>query len=70
MEEQGGQRINYLRSQEAVDTGADALVSACPFCLQMFDEGVKAVAPDGRMQTLDLAELLEQALAPAPSSSD
>ncbi len=64
MEEQGGLRINYLRSQEALDTGADVLVSACPFCLQMFDEGVKAVGGEGRMQTLDVAELLEQAVTP------
>jgi hypothetical protein len=37
--------------------------------LQMFDEGVKAVDPDGRMQTLDVAELLEHAIARDESSS-
>ncbi len=70
MEEKGGQRINYIRSTEALDTGADVLASSCPFCLQMFEEGVKSVGGETRtMQTLDIAELLERAVAPAPSSA-
>ena len=51
--------------QEALDTGATCSASSCPFCLQMFDEGVKAVGGETRrMETLDIAELLEQAVAP------
>lgn len=73
MEDKGGERINYIRAREAVDTGADVLATACPFCMQMFDEGVKAVDQSGRMQPYDVAELLELSLtqpAPAPSHAE
>ncbi|MBX5491224.1 MAG: 4Fe-4S dicluster domain-containing protein [Chloroflexi bacterium] len=63
MEERGGERINYLRTREALATGADVLATACPFCLQMFEEGAKAV-DGGRLQALDVAELVERALLP------
>ncbi len=43
------------------------MMAAGRVCLQMFDEGVKAVGGEGRMQTLDVAELLEQAVALPPS---
>jgi hypothetical protein len=35
----------------------------------MYDEGVKAVGGAERMQTLDVAELLEQAVAPPNPAS-
>ena len=69
VEETKGRRINHIRSEEAVDTGADVLATACPFCMQMFEDGVPAVATDGaeRMRVLDIAELLDAAVAPSPS---
>ncbi|HZU07639.1 MAG TPA: heterodisulfide reductase-related iron-sulfur binding cluster [Chloroflexota bacterium] len=69
LEERGGQRINHLRTAEALATGAEVLASACPFCLQMFEEGLQAVGGAGRVQALDVAELLERALAPAAQAS-
>lgn len=62
IEERSGQRINHLRSLEAVGTGATVLASACPFCLQMFEEGLKAVGGNGKMRALDIAEVLELGL--------
>jgi len=59
MEERSGQRLNHLRSLEAVGTGATVLASACPFCLQMFEEGLKAVASQEGIRALDIAEVLE-----------
>ena len=36
------QRINDVRTTEAVDTGADLIAVACPFCMQMFESSASA----------------------------
>ena len=63
-EEIGERRVNHVRSEEAVNTGADSVVANCPFCIQMFEDGIPAVQPqeEGRMRAFDIAELLEQAV--------
>jgi Fe-S oxidoreductase len=63
-EEVGDRRVNHVRSEEAIATGADQVISNCPFCIQMFDDGVPAVQTEeeGRIRPFDVAELLEQAV--------
>lgn len=65
VEENRGQRINDARTAEAVDTGADLIAVACPFCMQMFESSVGNVpaAVERNVQVFDLAELLEQSVA-------
>jgi hypothetical protein len=67
VEETQGRRINHLRSEEAQSTGAAIVGTNCPFCVQMFDDGLAAVEPDEgkRAKAMDLAELLELTV-PAP----
>jgi len=40
------------------------VATACPFCIQMFEDGIPALEPDEekRMRALDIAELLEGAV--------
>ena len=63
-EEIGERRVNHVRSEEAVRTGASQVISNCPFCIQMFEDGVPAVHPEeeGRMRPFDIAELLEESV--------
>ena len=63
-EEIGERRVNHVRAEEAMRTGAQSVISNCPFCIQMFEDGVPAVHPEeeGRMKPFDVAELLEQAV--------
>ena len=69
MEEQGKSRVNEVRVEEAINTGAETACTACPFCIQMFDSGVGTVQmnveDEERLQVLDVAEILE-ASAGAP----
>ena len=62
MEEPPGQSLNEMRSAEAARTGAGAVVTACPFCLQMFVEGMGRKKGQGSVDTIDLAELVEESL--------
>ncbi len=41
MEETIGTKVNDERSKELLDTGADRIATACPFCYIMIDDGVK-----------------------------
>ena len=63
-EEVGERRVNHVRTEEAVGTGASEVVSNCPFCIQMFDEAVPAIQPEeeGRIRPFDIAELLERSV--------
>jgi Fe-S oxidoreductase len=65
VEENRGQHINEVRTAEAVETGADVIAVACPFCMQMFESGLGAVpaAAERGVQVFDLAELLEMSVA-------
>lgn len=64
MEEDPDQRVNELRLKDAVATGADLIVTACPFCLQMFEDAARALDPEKPLEVVDLVELLERALTP------
>jgi len=66
MEEKIGKRINNTRVQEALDTGADALAAACPFCITMFEDGIKNVAAQDHFAVEDIAEVLARALEAQP----
>lgn len=62
MEEAIGRRINQMRTEQAIQTSAELIASACPFCLQMFEEGVTALEQEGSVRVMDLAELVADAI--------
>ncbi|KPJ54218.1 hypothetical protein AMJ39_01320 [candidate division TA06 bacterium DG_24] len=61
MEETIGQRINELRTREALEAGVATICTACPYCLTMFEDGLKAENADERVRVRDIAELAEEA---------
>jgi len=48
------------RIREAISTGAEALVTACPWCEKLFSEAVRESG--GSLKIYDIAELLEKAV--------
>ena len=62
VEEHEGRRVNQLRVEQAMEVEPDILASACPFCLTMFEDGVKAKEVGDRIKTRDIAELLAERL--------
>ncbi len=63
MEESRGRRINHIRTEQFLETGADTVGVSCPFCLQMFEEGIQSVdAAPGGTEARDLLEILDESL--------
>jgi Fe-S oxidoreductase/nitrate reductase gamma subunit len=62
MEETRGSRINRNRVQEAIDTGAELLCAACPFCMTMFEDGIRGVGAEETFAVKDIAELVAAAM--------
>ena len=61
-EEKGTTRVNWERTNEAVETGASVIAAACPFCNTMMTDGVKVAEKDESVQVLDVAELVAASL--------
>ncbi|WP_200828401.1 heterodisulfide reductase-related iron-sulfur binding cluster [Mycobacterium sp. 3519A] len=61
MEEHIGKRVNAERTEEAIDTGASAIATGCPFCRVMMTDGVDDVSAARdieKVEVLDVAQLL------------
>ena len=72
VDETQGARINQVRSEEAQSTGASIVATNCPFCVQMFEDGLASVEPDeaSRAKPMDIAQLLELTVLGAPTPND
>ncbi|MSQ11199.1 MAG: (Fe-S)-binding protein [Dehalococcoidia bacterium] len=64
IEEEGGKRINHVRTEHFLETGAQTVGVSCPFCLQMMVEGISAKGMEGQRQAKDLLELLAESVEP------
>ncbi|MCK5292304.1 MAG: 4Fe-4S dicluster domain-containing protein [Thermoplasmata archaeon] len=62
MEETLGSRINETRVQQALDVKADTMATACPFCLIMLGDGIKAKDAEEKLDIVDIAEMFESAM--------
>ena len=69
MEEKTGRRVNQTRMKEALGTGAEVLAAACPFCITMFDDGIKGIEAEDKMQIEDIAEIVAHALEVNPTDT-
>ena len=58
LEESRGPRINHVRTDHFLETGAGTVAVSCPFCLQMMEEGVQAKGQQDNRDAKDLLELL------------
>ena len=63
MEETSGERINLTRVKEALQEKPDTVCVSCPYCLTMFEDGLKDLGAD-RVKVKDIAEVLADKLRP------
>jgi Fe-S oxidoreductase/nitrate reductase gamma subunit len=62
VESSSGEKMCEIRAREAVGTGADIVVTACPFCFTNLDDGVKTGGFEGKVVVKDLTELVAECL--------
>ncbi len=58
LEETTGTRINVNRTEEAINTNADTIAAACPFCITMLTDGVKDLNKTEMVEVKDIAEII------------
>jgi Fe-S oxidoreductase len=52
-----------VRTREAYETGADTLAVACPSCLTMLTDAVKAENLDDKLAVKDISQILKESLS-------
>lgn len=62
MEENLGKRINLMRTEEALALAPNIIGTACPYCLTMLEDGVKAKEAEESVKVMDIAEVLTNAI--------
>ena len=67
--EEHGERVNFNRTDEILETEASVAAVACPFCNIMITDGVKQRNADDQLQVLDVAELVARSIPDVPVSA-
>ena len=62
MEEEPDKRVNTRRVEEIIKAKVDIVATACPYCLTMFEDGIKAKEAEETLRVMDLSELVAEAL--------
>jgi len=62
LEESRGTRINIARTEEALAQSPKTICVSCPYCMTMFEDGLKDKNADKDVQVLDIAEVVAKAL--------
>ena len=62
MEELIGKRIYLERTQEALRADPETIAVACPYCMTMFEDGVKDEKAADRVKVKDIAEIVAESL--------
>ena len=60
-EESLGQRVNHLRVDEVIASGAALTAAACPFCVTMLRDGLKDKGRDD-IAVKDIAQIVAERL--------
>lgn len=58
MEENEGKRVNIERTEEILRTEATTVCSACPFCMTMLSDGIKAKEKADEVKVKDISEIV------------
>ena len=53
-----GERLGDLRVLEALEAGAEVIITACPYCVQMLEASILGLSIDDKIQVRTVSELL------------
>jgi Fe-S oxidoreductase len=57
-----GPRLAEIRVEDAIDLGAEMLITACPLCVLTLEDAVKTSGHEERLRVMDVMELVAMAL--------
>lgn len=60
--EKGNKEVFIERTEDALETGASVVATACPFCMTMITDGLKYKNREEEIRNYDIAELIVQSL--------
>ncbi|MCX6244102.1 MAG: (Fe-S)-binding protein [Bacteroidetes bacterium] len=60
--EKGNKEIYMERTEDALETRADVIATACPFCMNMLTDGIKYKNKEDEVRNLDIAEMIARSL--------
>jgi Fe-S oxidoreductase len=60
--EQGNKEVNLERADDMLDSNANIVAAACPFCMTMLRDGVKHHNKEAEIEVKDIAELVASAV--------
>ncbi len=64
-----GPRLAEIRVKDAIELGAEMLITACPLCVLTLEDAVKTSGYEEKIRVMDVMELVAMALGrPQPSS--
>ena len=64
-----GPRLGEIRIRDAIELGAEMLITACPLCVLTLEDAVKTSGHEENIRVMDVMELVAIALGrPQPSS--
>ena len=62
METKKGERFSDLRIEQAMDVGAQALITACPYCITMLEDSRVTMDADERIEIKDITEIIQEVI--------
>jgi Fe-S oxidoreductase len=64
------ERMGVRRVQMAAESGANVIVTACPFCMVNLEDAIKVSGMENKMSVVDLTELVARQLGTAPKETE
>jgi len=62
MDTKKGERFSDLRIEQAIETGAEILAAACPYCILNFEDSLRSGENEEALVIKDIAELVNEAI--------
>ena len=56
------ERFSDLRLQQAIDVGAEVLVTSCPYCITNFEDSRLTMEVSESLQIMDITEIIQEAI--------
>jgi Fe-S oxidoreductase len=62
METVKGERFSDLRMEQALGVGAEVLVTACPYCITMFEDSRLTLDVTEKIEVKDITEIVQEVI--------